>query len=112
MTRDELLKLAREAGFECFEWGGSEHVVFTGCEGPVTDLLERFAALVESRVALEGKLILELAIREMSLALDALTAECTDADGKPKAPSRQVLMRSRGMLPPYCERALSKTPTI
>lgn len=56
MTRDELLKLAREAGFECFEWGGSEHVVFTGCEGPVTDMLERFASLVESRAADEDDL--------------------------------------------------------
>ncbi|PKO45741.1 MAG: hypothetical protein CVU31_11640 [Betaproteobacteria bacterium HGW-Betaproteobacteria-4] len=59
----------------------------------------------------EDKQILELALREMSLALDALAAECTDADGNPKAPSRQVLMRSRGMLPPYCEQALAKKPS-
>lgn len=52
--------------------------------------------------------ILELSLREMSLALDALTAECTDAEGNAKAPSRQTLMRVRGLLPPYCTMALSK----
>lgn len=54
------------------------------------------------------KQVLEIALREMSLALDALAAECADADGKPKAPSRQALMRARGMLPPYCAQALAK----
>jgi len=56
----------------------------------------------------EDKQILELALREMSMALSALAAECLDPDGNPKAPSRQVLMRSRGMLPPYCNMALAK----
>ena len=54
--------------------------------------------------------ILEIALREMSLSLDALISECTAADGKPTAPSRQILMRSRGLLPPYCEMSLSKKP--
>lgn len=56
----------------------------------------------------EDTILLELALREMSLALDALAEECTDADGKPKAPSHKSLMRSRGLLPPYCEQSLSR----
>lgn len=56
----------------------------------------------------DDKQILELALRAVSLALDALAAECTDAEGKPKAPSKQALMRAKAMLPPYCEQALSK----
>jgi hypothetical protein len=54
------------------------------------------------------KRILEIALRQISLALDALAAECTDDTGKPKAPSQQTLMRSRGLLPPYCNMALAK----
>jgi len=54
------------------------------------------------------KQILEIALRQMSLALDVLTAECTDDTGKPKLPTQQTLMRSRGLLPPYCKMALAK----
>jgi hypothetical protein len=52
--------------------------------------------------------ILELSLREMSLALNALIAECMNEDQSIKAPSKQIIMRSRGLLPPYCELALSK----
>lgn len=49
MTRNDIIKMAREAGFECFPWAvGStdDEVMFTGPEGPITDELARFAALV------------------------------------------------------------------
>jgi len=52
--------------------------------------------------------ILELALKEVTLALDALIAECIGADGLPVAPSRQSLMRSKGLLPSYCEQSLKK----
>jgi hypothetical protein len=52
--------------------------------------------------------ILALALREMSLALNALIAECMDGDKNIRAPSRQIVMRSRGLLPSYCELALSR----
>jgi len=52
--------------------------------------------------------ILEIALREMSQALDALIAECTGDDGKPKAPSHGSLMRSRGLLPPHCKQSFAK----
>jgi hypothetical protein len=51
--------------------------------------------------------VLELALKMMSLELDALVKECVD--GKDiKAPSRKAFMRARGMLPPYCEMAFKK----
>jgi hypothetical protein len=52
--------------------------------------------------------VLELALQAISKALDALCAECLDESGKPKAPSRQSIMKARAMLPPYCDQALSK----
>lgn len=54
------------------------------------------------------KRVLELALKQMSLALDALVAECTDDAGQPNKPSKKALMRARGMLPPYCSMALAK----
>ena len=52
--------------------------------------------------------ILQAGLKVMSTALDTLITECYTSDGKPKEPSRQALMRARGLLPPYCEMALGK----
>jgi len=52
--------------------------------------------------------ILEIALQKISSAMDELINDCLDESGKPKSPSMQVLMRSRGLLPPYCKQSLSK----
>lgn len=52
--------------------------------------------------------ILKLALHETSIAMDVLIGDCMGDDGKPKAPSRKVMMRARGFLPPYCQHALAK----
>jgi hypothetical protein len=92
MTKDELFAKAGTAS----EFSHDLRVV------PIDYALQAAAAINGD------KRVLELALREMSLALDAFVAECQDTDGKPKAPSRQLLMRSRGLLPPYCALALAK----
>ena len=52
--------------------------------------------------------VLEVALRVMSLALDALISDCIDVKGSAKAPERAALMKARSMLPPYCAQALSQ----
>jgi len=45
LGREQLVALAREAGFECHEWRQDEGVeVIVHQEGPITENLERFAA--------------------------------------------------------------------
>lgn len=46
--------------------------------------------------------ILEIALNKMSLALDNVISECLDERGKPKTPDHRVIMKTRGLLPPYC----------
>lgn len=51
MNREEIINLAREAGFQCLL--PSEHIAATGCiydsgDDEITPLLERFAAIVAS----------------------------------------------------------------
>ena len=53
--------------------------------------------------------VLELAVAVVSRALDDFVGACTDADGKPRAPDRNAVMRARAMLPPACRHALKKT---
>lgn len=43
--------------------------------------------------------ISEHAIAALTNRLSALTVECMDEHGKPKAPSKKVLMRARAALP-------------
>ena len=52
--------------------------------------------------------ILEIALKIMTLALNELVLECTDDDGKPKAPTKQDLMHARALLPAYCSQSLIK----
>ena len=92
MNNDDILQQAKfifgEQGFEQFD-----------------DIYWLAFARAVSNV---DKRVLELALQQMSLALDALVTECTDTDGNPKGPSKQSIMRARGLLPPYCGMALSK----
>lgn len=53
-------------------------------------------------------MVLEESIRVLSRALDALVGQCTDEDGKPKAPERADLMRARALLPFWCPNALAR----
>ena len=51
MNREDIIRMAREAGFQCLL--PSEHTAATGCiydsgDDEITPLLERFAALVAS----------------------------------------------------------------
>ena len=52
MTRDDIIRMAREAKFATEEWGDGLHHVcvfnFQGSETEITEDLERFAALVAS----------------------------------------------------------------
>ena len=47
MTQEQILEMAKEAGFDVAQWainGGIEVVIYE--EGPITEPLKRFAALV------------------------------------------------------------------
>lgn len=57
---------------------------------------------------MEKDIVLELAIKNLSMAFDEFVAACMDENGKPKAPDYRAMMKARGYLPPYCECALSK----
>jgi len=48
MTQDEIIRMAREAGFETEDWANGTHVIVyeSGREIDITNELERFAALV------------------------------------------------------------------
>ena len=48
MTQDEIIRMAREAGFETEDWANGTHVIVyeSGREIDITNDLERFAALV------------------------------------------------------------------
>lgn len=52
--------------------------------------------------------VLELSIRAMSKAFNEFIGKCLDAEGKPKQPTIQAMMKARGHLPPYCDKALSR----
>lgn len=53
-------------------------------------------------------IVLGIAIKKLSEAFDEFVCECIDSDGKPKQPTYQAVMKARGYLPPYCDKALSK----
>ena len=48
MTQEEIIRMAREAGFETEDWANGTHVIVyeSGREIDITNELERFAALV------------------------------------------------------------------
>ena len=52
--------------------------------------------------------IIEIALKLLSKSLDELVSACMDESGSPKAPTKQELMRARGMLPLYCKNTLNK----
>lgn len=51
-------------------------------------------------------LVLEFALFMALRDLDSLVVACLDADGKPQAPTKQVLMQARKNLPRYCKNTL------
>jgi len=57
---------------------------------------------------MEKDIILEIAIKKLSVAFDEFVGSCLDENGKPKAPDYRAIMKARGYLPTYCEHALSK----
>lgn len=46
-----------------------------------------------------------IALKIITTRLDEFVAECVDKDGKPRAPSQQVLAKVRGYLPSGCKMA-------
>lgn len=48
------------------------------------------------------------ALKVISNAMDEFVSDCQDANGQPKAPSKQALMRARSYLPPHCTNTLIK----
>jgi len=56
--------------------------------------------------------ILELSLREMTLALDALITECSGNDGASVAPDKKSLMRYRGLLPAYCKNSFKREKMV
>jgi hypothetical protein len=53
--------------------------------------------------------VLQHALRVLSLTLDRLVGACMNERGEPQAPPRQILMRARAALPPYCPNAFPTT---
>lgn len=56
------------------------------------------------------KEILELSLKKLSLAFDEFISECLTEDGKPKEPTIQAIMKSKGYLPSYCKNSYKKKP--
>jgi hypothetical protein len=52
-------------------------------------------------------LVLEIALRNVTLTLNNLITECLNVEGKPTTPSMQILMRSRAALPSYCTQSFN-----
>jgi len=52
--------------------------------------------------------ILEISLLKMSEAFNEFIAECMTSDGLGKTPSMGALMKARGYLPPYCDKAHKK----
>jgi hypothetical protein len=50
--------------------------------------------------------VLELSLRVLTREFDKFISECQDDNGALKAPSRQAMMRARGMLPAWCSNTL------
>lgn len=47
----------------------------------------------------DDRRVLELSVKALTDALREIVADCEDADGQPKAPSRRALLRAKASLP-------------
>jgi hypothetical protein len=50
-------------------------------------------------------LVMEMALKVMTRAMDDLVGACLSENGKPKTPDMRALMKARGYLPPSCANA-------
>lgn len=62
---------------------------------------------MDGKYIMEHK-ITEYAIKAITCVLDDFISDCIDEHGNPKAPSRKMLMSTRGCLPAWCKNTLIK----